>query len=239
MQTPHQKDSFRATLNESPAGSGNVAQERAHRSPFLKEDPAEEPSDTSDEESAALIALRHGQKSSQSEYRQDIFPCNNCSNQEWHYICKTCLWNEYRVPSYTAFLYSNTEMCRHKIFFNARQILWWLAWASFIAQLCSAVRGEPNAFYLVSAFKKIRIAALCRKVDCNLLLKESNWLTLSRIICCSVWRDKELRIALFGSGLTALLFNFLDELAPIFVSAPTLQVILAFQCVYCFAELVS
>ena len=41
---------------------------------------------------------------------------------------------------------------------------------------------------------------------------------------CRWWKDRDIRLALVGSGLIAFIFNNLDELAPIFVSAPVKQV---------------
>jgi len=44
------------------------------------------------------------------------------------------------------------------------------------------------------------------------------------VLSCRWWKDRDVRLALVGSGMMAFIFNNLDELAPIFVSAPIKQV---------------
>lgn len=39
------------------------------------------------------------------------------------------------------------------------------------------------------------------------------------------YKDSGVRLALIGSGLIALIYNFVDELSPIFISAPFDRVI--------------
>lgn len=42
--------------------------------------------------------------------------------------------------------------------------------------------------------------------------------------CCRWWKDSNVRLALLASGICAFLYNFQDEMAPLFVSAPVKQV---------------
>lgn len=55
-------------------------------------------------------------------------------------------------------------------------------------------------------------------LDASLLSRDSVWY-------CRWWRDGNIILALVGAAIMALIFNFQDELAPLFVSAPKKEVL--------------